>query len=269
MTRLMCARELSQERDDVLDSAQVWTREPWTVAGAGRWIKERLALAINRLLATLTPERSDWHGARRDQAANAAQTSAGAGAPATVPSPEFDAFFAEHERPLYGYVRRLVLGDDVALDIAQEAFVRAWQHFGEVRAYQRPAAWLYRVATNLAISHLRLRLPMPFSQLGKRSQAEAADDKSLGADELLVDPANFAEASAERDLINFVLRRLPERQRAALLLRAVHGFAYDEIAAMLDLSPVAARQTLSRGRERFRDLYAAAQRMGGESHPPH
>jgi RNA polymerase sigma-70 factor (ECF subfamily) len=161
----------------------------------------------------------------------------------------FDLFFAEHEQPLYGFLRRMVSSDEVALELAQESFFRAWQHFDEVSAYDRPGAWLFRIATNLAISHLRRRWPAPFADL-----ASERDDDTL-AEERFADPSDFASDSAERDAIGRVLRQLPERQRAALLLRAVHGLSCDEIAQALGLSSVAARKLLSRGRERFRALY--------------
>jgi RNA polymerase sigma-70 factor, ECF subfamily len=162
---------------------------------------------------------------------------------------EFDAFFTLHEQPLYGYLRRLLPTDDTASELTQETFFRAWRSFPEVQAYERPAAWLYRVATNLAISHLRRQRAVPLSQMtGAAGAGDVADD------EFLTDPSDFAGQNAERDLISQVLRRLPERQRAALLLRAVHGFSCEEVARALDMSPATARQTLSRGRARFRAL---------------
>lgn len=177
--------------------------------------------------------------------------------------PAFDAFFRRHEQPLYGYLRRMLPTREIAVEVAQEAFFRAWTHFTEVRAYERPEAWLYRVATNLAISQLRQRRPLTFAQVFRRADADEADGDS-GEEEALADPLDMEGDTAARDLINRVLLRLPERQRAALLLRAVHGFTGDEIAEMLGISVANARQVLSRGRERFRQLYEEAERAGGE-----
>lgn len=166
----------------------------------------------------------------------------------------FDAFFTQHEQTLYGYLRRMVSSDEVALELAQESFFRAWQHFDEVSAYDRPGAWLFRIATNLAISHLRRRASVPFADL-----AHGHDEDDSLAEERFADPHDFAGDWAERDAIGRTLRQLPERQRAALLLRAVHGLSCDEIAQALGLSSVAARKVLSRARERFRTLYEADQ----------
>ena len=173
----------------------------------------------------------------------------------------FDLFYARHEQPLYGYLRRLLPTHEIAVEIAQEAFFRAWRQFDTISAYDRPEAWLYRVATNLAISALRKRAPLSFSAVFGRGRggAHEEDSGSVEPGERLsaqvASPLDIERQAADRDAIDRALRALPARQRAALLLAAVQGFAADEIAAALGVSPANARQLLSRGRERFRRLY--------------
>lgn len=171
--------------------------------------------------------------------------------------PAFDTFFRRHEQPLYGYLRRLLPSDDAAMDVAQEAFFRAWKHFEQIHAYERPEAWLYRVATNLALSQLRRRKPLSFTQAFHRAGAETGSGDG-GEDESVADPLDMEDELATRDLINRALLRLPERQRAALLLHIVQGFSCEEVAEMLDTSAANVRQMLARGRARFRLLYSEA-----------
>lgn len=208
----------------------------------------------------LRAEGSD--GAERVECGEQRETPAGAGTP-TSEDPAFEAFFLRHEQPLYGYLRRMLPTHEVALEVAQEAFFRAWTHFEQVRAYERPESWLFRVATNLAISHLRRRHPLSFAQVFRRADADAESGEG-GAEDVLADSLDVEGDAVARDLINCVLRHLSERQRAALLLRAVHGFSGEEIAEMLGVSVANARQILSRGRERFKQLYEEATREGGE-----
>jgi len=99
---------------------------------------------------------------------------------------DFDAFFQRHEQSLYGYLRRIVPSHEIAVEVAQEAFFRAWMHFENVRSYERPEAWLYRVATNLAISSFRRRSPVSFAQVFRRADA-GEEDAGGGADEALAD----------------------------------------------------------------------------------
>lgn len=170
----------------------------------------------------------------------------------------FEAFFARNEQPLTAYLRRLLASEDAAGDVAQEAFFRAWTHFETISAYERPDAWLFRVATNLALSSLRRREPLSFTRLLHSGQ-DARAAQGVEELEVVASAEDLEGQAAERDLIERVLRMLPERHRAALLLRATQGFSVEEIAAMLEVSAANVYQMLSRGAKRFRELYAAAQ----------
>lgn len=175
----------------------------------------------------------------------------------------FDAFFTQHERALYGYLRRMLPTHEAALDVAQEAFFRAWRHFETVRGYDRPQAWLFRVATNLALDTFRRRQPTGLARIFSERSADIPDDGD--ASEVipaLTDPFDMERSLAERDLVNRALARLPERQRAAVLLWAAHGLAIAEIAAALETTEVNVRQMLSRGRARFREIYERLQQGG-------
>jgi RNA polymerase sigma-70 factor, ECF subfamily len=171
--------------------------------------------------------------------------------------PEFDAFFAKFEQPLFGYLLRMVPSQEIALELAQETFFRAWQHFAELQVYDRPEAWLYRVATNLAISHLRRKKSLCFAQLFRHGGNEGDQSDASIECEFLADPFDMEQQTADRVLIEQTLQQLAERQRAALLLRAVYGLSCQEISETLGISVANVRQTLSRARDRFRKLYLA------------
>jgi RNA polymerase sigma-70 factor, ECF subfamily len=172
----------------------------------------------------------------------------------------FDAFFAQHERALYGYLRRMLPTHEAALDVAQEAFFRAWRHFETVRGYDRPQAWLFRVATNLALDTFRRRQPTGLARIFSERSADIPDEGDPSEIiPALTDPFDMERSLAARDLVNRALARLPERQRAAVLLWAAHGLTCAEIAAALETTEVNVRQMLSRGRARFREVYEQLQ----------
>ncbi len=178
----------------------------------------------------------------------------------TSPDADFDAFFTQHEHSLYAYVRRLLPSDDIAIEIAQEAFFRAWSHFENIRLYERPEAWLYRVATNLVVSALRRRQPVQFSAIPVRSRIAdewTGADTDLDRGALVTDPVDLEQRTVERDAIAHALLRLDQRERAALMLRAIQGFSHDEIAEAMGISVGNARQILARGRRHFRAIYDA------------
>ncbi|HEV7129323.1 MAG TPA: sigma-70 family RNA polymerase sigma factor [Ktedonobacterales bacterium] len=155
---------------------------------------------------------------------------------------DFDAFVGAHEGQIFGYLWRMTGDEQTAYDLAQEAFLRAWQHFDRIRGYERPKAWLFRVATNLALNHLRHRA----TALGTTT--------ALDVDESLTQ-SDPALAVAERDLVRLTLLALPPNQRAALVLREVSGLSCAEVGRALGISPAAAKMLLFRARERFRAGY--------------
>lgn len=156
--------------------------------------------------------------------------------------PDFETFFRRHEREIFGYLWRMTGDEQAAYDLSQEAFVRAWQHFDRIAGYERPGAWLFRVATNLALTYQR-RAAAPVG---------AAQPFSTGLDPAVSDPA---WRLAESDAVRATLLALPPQQRAALVLREVYGFSCAEVAEMLGTTLAAAKMTLSRSRDGFRARY--------------
>lgn len=161
---------------------------------------------------------------------------------AQAPTENFEAFFQRHEPRITGYLWRMTCNEQLALDLSQETFVRAWQHFATIQTYPQPAAWLFRVATNLALHEIRRRA----SPVGAAMPFDDANDPAYS------DPGR---RFAERDLVRQTLLELSLKQRALLVLREVYGLSFEEIAATLDLAPDATRMAVSRARQQFRQVY--------------
>jgi RNA polymerase sigma factor (sigma-70 family) len=150
-----------------------------------------------------------------------------------------DAFRVIHDRyrqRLFAYARQMLAGSrQDAEDALQDVFLRA---YGALRADKRPVslrAWLYRVAHNRCIDQLRRPVP-PVAELFESSRSP------------LQDPMAAAERREDlRKLIEDV-RRLPEQQRSALLMRELEGLRYDELADALGVSLAAVKSLLVRAR---------------------
>jgi RNA polymerase sigma factor (sigma-70 family) len=123
-------------------------------------------------------------------------------------SAECERFIRDHERAILNYLWRMTGDEQTASDLTQEVFLRAWQHFDSIRRYDQPRAWLFRVATNLALTHLQ-RQPASTGGIAE------LDDEHGPADS---DPAGRI---AESDLGRHTLLQLPPKRRAALVLREV------------------------------------------------
>jgi RNA polymerase sigma-70 factor, ECF subfamily len=155
---------------------------------------------------------------------------------------DFEALFRRYERALTGYLWRMVGDEDIACDLSQETFVRAWQHYDELKAYEFQQAWLFRVATNLALNHLR----------GRVASVDIAALHDDAPQLHLPDPTNNL---AEREMITQILQELSPRQRAVLVLRSVYGLSCGELGRVLGISFEAAKIALRRARTKFRAGY--------------
>ena len=150
-----------------------------------------------------------------------------------------DAFGAIHDRyrqRLFAYTRQMLGGArSDAEDVLQDVFLRA---YGALRHDDRPVtlrAWLYRVAHNRCIDHLRRPVPPP------------AEVFELSRTPMLDPPAETARREDLRLLVQDV-QRLPEQQRSALLMRELDGLSYAELADALDTSVPAIKSLLVRAR---------------------
>jgi RNA polymerase sigma-70 factor, ECF subfamily len=164
---------------------------------------------------------------------------------------EFEPFFRAHERDIFTYLWRMTGDEQAAYDLAQETFLRAWQHFARIHGYEHPGGWLFRVATHLALNHLRSRATF----LGAAASLDGAGvaHHALPPSNATSDPgARIADADAVRR----VLSAISPRQRAALVLREVYGLSCAEVAAALGISAGAAKTLLWRARDEFRSRYA-------------
>ena len=176
-----------------------------------------------------------------------------------------DARFAEvvrtYEAPVSRYLVRMVGDAELARDLAQDTFLSAYAAWPDPEP-TRLGAWLYRIATNHALSHLRRRRVIrwvPFSQLARRAGRAGRDTDAetdvASLDRLMPSSAPPDDGIAEADVIETILGAMDARDRAALLLHAA-GFSGAEIAAQLDASPGSVRTRLSRARAHFREQYS-------------
>ena len=149
----------------------------------------------------------------------------------------FDDVFAEQ----YVAVLRtasLLLGDpEAAADVTQEAFVQLHLHWRKVRDYDRPGAWVRRVAIRLASRELRRR--------NRRLAIDAGEDRLTEAE----------GSEAHGDLRSAVLL-LPAGQRAAIVLHYLEDLPVREVASVMRCSEATARVHLHRGRKRLAELLA-------------
>jgi RNA polymerase sigma factor (sigma-70 family) len=152
----------------------------------------------------------------------------------------FATLYERYHQPLYRYCRSMLRHDADAQDAMQSALMSA---FAALSRSQRDAPvrpWLFRIAHNEAISLLRRRRP----------EVELAEDNGGAA-------ASAEEQSARREQLSLLvedLRELPERQRAALVMRELSGLSHEDIGVVLETSLGAAKQTIFEARRALQEF---------------
>ncbi|MGV9325637.1 RNA polymerase subunit sigma-70 [Streptosporangium sandarakinum] len=172
----------------------------------------------------------------------------------------FDERLAEHRRELHVHCYRMLGSFDEAEDLVQETFLRAWRRRDTLRDADGLRAWLYRIATNACLDHLRARPRRPEPRPAPAAADPGIDPPSWDAvpwlqpypDTLL----DAAETVIERETIELAfliaIQHLPPRQRAVLILRDVLGWPAQEAAEALNLTVAAVKSALQRARPTLR-----------------
>lgn len=160
-----------------------------------------------------------------------------------------------YRSPITNYIYRMVSDYETAVDLAQETFVRLYTHADRYRADHNFSTYIYKIASNLAISELRRRKRWNLTSLVSffAGSDDAGDDKDLD----LPDTRPLQDVQLLEDEQRRVVRRavasLPEKYRAAIILRDIEGLEYDRIAAILQLPIGTVKSRINRARSFLRE----------------
>ena len=171
-----------------------------------------------------------------------------------------DAAFRElvrrYERPVFSIIYRMVRDREVAEDLAQDTFVKVLNHIDRYRPEFKFSSWLFKIANNLTIDHLRKRQLDTVSIDGSPHAASAAEAEatSLDVQSRGESPLDEMEARELGTAIEQTIARLRPEYRACIVLRHVEGRSYEEIAATLDLPLGTVKTYIHRARHELRDM---------------
>ena len=159
----------------------------------------------------------------------------------------FEALVLRYQGKIVNYASAMTRDASDAEDVAQETFVRAYRSLHQFRGDSSFKTWLYRIATNVARTHRRLRAGQ--SRLVEQSLDD--DTQALRAGDVPSGEASVETVVILRDAINSALAMLPDELRVAIILRDAEGLDYKDIARVTSR----ARRAL---RPRLRPLVSAA-----------
>ena len=154
----------------------------------------------------------------------------------------FEEMVKRYQRRVYAVARRIVQRHDVADDVTQEAFLRAYQALSSFDLLRPFGPWICRIAANLAVNHVRS------PEAREQELEEGHAEMPTAAPDPLRD---ILEAEA-RHVLDAAIKTLPADQRAVLVLRVFEDLSYREIADALGIEMGTVMSRLARAREKLR-----------------
>ncbi len=170
----------------------------------------------------------------------------------------FQEIVRRYRNPITNFLFRMLDDYDRAVELAQETFLRVYTNAARYRATFHFSTYIYRIATNLAISELRQRrrrklvslfLPWSRHEDEEETALDIPDKRPLQDAELIERERRAAVARA--------IQTLPEKYRVALVLRDVEGLSYEDIANVLKISEGTVKSRINRARGLLRDKLRA------------
>jgi RNA polymerase sigma-70 factor (ECF subfamily) len=159
-----------------------------------------------------------------------------------------------YERPIFALLFRMVRDRELAEDLAQETFVKALNAIDSYRPEFKFSSWIFKIANNAAIDHLRRReldtLSLDGSPHAETPEAMQATALQIGARQET--PLDTVEAKELGTAIEAAIGSLRPEYRSCILLRHVEGRAYEEIAEMLNLPLGTVKTYIHRARNELR-----------------
>lgn len=163
----------------------------------------------------------------------------------------FEEIVRRYQRPITGYVYRMLGNYDAALDVTQEVFIKVYNSMARYSSEYKFSTWLYKISHNAAIDYLRRN-----SNHGQSLETENED----GAYERQFEskrpsPEAERERSEWREEIAAVVKLLPNGYRELIVLRHTQDMSYDEIAEITNLPLGTVKNRLFRAREMMREMF--------------
>ena len=150
-----------------------------------------------------------------------------------------------HQDEVYTLAVRLVADRELAADISQEAFVRAWRALPNFRGDAKFSTWMHRITVNVAWTQRRKQ---------RRHRADPIDESFAEPISDSISPERAAESAAIQGKLRAALNQLPRPIRTVVVLKDVYGWTHSEIGAHLGITVTAAKVRLHRGRKQLRNL---------------
>ena len=162
----------------------------------------------------------------------------------------FEELVRRYQRPIAAYVYRMVGDYDAALDLTQEVFIKVYNSLARYRSEFKFSTWIYKIAHNAAIDHLRRHAVREQTLTG----SVEGERREVAIESRRLTPEQESERKERRSEIESVVQLLQASYRELIILRHSYDLSYDEIAEVTGLPLGTVKNRLFRARETMRDL---------------
>ena len=167
----------------------------------------------------------------------------------------FDILVGRHQRQVTALAYRLLGNAEDALDVSQEAFLRAYRKLGSLSEPRRFGSWLMRIVAHQALNYRRGRALRKTLPLGEPEGPDQGGERNEGnhPDLSAPRPVELASANELQDRIALAMQQLPEKQRQALVLFSIQQMPQKEVAQLLGLSVEAVKWHVFTARKKLKE----------------
>ena len=163
----------------------------------------------------------------------------------------FEELVRRYQRPISAYVYRMVGNYESALDLTQEIFIKVYSSLRRYRSEFKFSTWIYKIAHNAAIDHLRRTATREQSLV----MGPENDQFDLPVESTRLSPEQESERKERRGEIESVVRALPANYRELIILRHSQDLSYEEIVEVTGLPLGTVKNRLFRAREMMRQQF--------------
>ena len=171
----------------------------------------------------------------------------------------FEELMQSHESRIYAIALRMMGNREDAQDCAQEAMVRIYRAMGSFKGQSALATWIYRITMNTCLDELRRR------KARKVTSLDSLVDNGWSPTDTGDTPEEHGLRVEKQNALNQAIQSLPDDMRAAIILRDVKGYSYDEIASILDANVGTIKSRISRGRDKLREILSKQSELFGRT----
>lgn len=161
----------------------------------------------------------------------------------------YEALVKEYEKNVYNLALRMTGNSEDAADMAQEAFIKAYNSLTAFRGDSKFSVWLYRIVSNVCLDFLRSRSRKQTVSLS--TENDDGEEVELDIADETHSPEQLLDRSLTRDAVRRGLAAMPPDHREILLLREIQGLSYEEIADVLGLEAGTVKSRIFRARKKL------------------